>query len=146
MEEQPEIHPVTVNASDLVISLSDFALDYGINSVRVAKGTLIPFVITVIDGNQSISRFVADNIADGVVSAQNSIALLPDEVQAYAIAYDTYINVQNQKFDAIVVEVGERGQVHAYQFAQRYKHKAFLHAFSTIGNPMYLGNAPQRLK
>jgi hypothetical protein len=78
--------------------------------------------------------------------AKNSIASLPSEVQAYTIAYDTFIHVQNQKFDAIVVEVGERGQEQAYQFAQRYKPKAFLSAFSIIGNPMFLGNIHQRLK
>lgn len=146
MGEQGVIRPVTVNASDLVFSLSDFALDYGINSIRGTQGPLIPFVVTVIDGEKSLKRFMADNIADGVEVAKKSILSLPEEVQAYAIAFDTFLNVQNVKYDAIVVEVGERGQEQAYQFAQRYKPKAFLRAFSTIGNPMFLGNTPQRLK
>jgi hypothetical protein len=146
MGEQNEIHPVTVNASDLVFSLSDFALDYGINSIRGTKGPLIPFVVTVVNGEKFLTRYAADNVADGVEAAKNSIASLPPDVQAYAIAYDAFIYLQNQKFDAIVVEVGERGQEQAYQFAQRYKPKAFLRSFSTIGNPMFLGKIPQRLK
>ncbi len=146
MGKQIEIHPVTVNASDFVFSLSDLALAHGINSIRGTKGPLIPFVITVINGQKSLYRYVADNVADCVEEAKKSIATLPGDVQGYVICYDTYIHVQDHKFDAIMVEVGERGQSLAYLFAQRYKPKSFMSAFSVIGNTLFIDNIPQRLK
>jgi hypothetical protein len=146
MGEQVDIHPVTVNASDFVFSLSDLALEHGINSNRGTKGPLIPFVITVINDQKSLYRYVADNVADGVEEAKKSISSLPGEVQGYAICYDAYIHIKDQKFDAIMVELGERGQSQAYLFAQRYKPKSFMSAFSTIGNTLFIENVPQRLK
>jgi len=137
---------VTVEATDETHDLVEFALNHGIGSVRSSKGPLVPFVVVEAKGERSLQRYVGNTLEEGVVTAQHSIASLPSDVERYAIAYDAYILYEDHKYDAIVVEVGERGQDFAYKFAQRYIPKRGLKPFKTVGIPCYLGHDMQRLK
>ena len=146
MSDENDMKPVVVNASDIIFNLSDTALEHGIGSVKTSGGPLIPFVITLVDGEKSLTRYVTNNIADGVKTAIDSINTLPKTTQAYAVAYDTILHLGENKVDAIVVEVGERGGQFDHKFAQRYKPKKLFSKFELLGNPMYLGQYPARLK
>jgi hypothetical protein len=44
--------------------------------------------------------------------------------------------------DAIIVLVGERGESHGHEFAQRYTRGGLRKKFQTVGNVAYVGERP----
>lgn len=61
-----------------------------------------------------------------------------DGIDAYAVIFDAKLNDPESggKVDAVVAEVGERGESCAFRFAQRYRPKRFLRPFRRIGDAM----------
>jgi len=122
------------------------ALDHGIESVKSSGGPLIPFVIT--EGpERKLDRFVLEELEEAVSKAREFVDNAAPEVTFYAIAHDGYLTFGGEKFDAILVEGGERGTSKALLFAQRYEpKKGFFSRFKTIGNAAHIGETENRLK
>jgi hypothetical protein len=76
---------------------------------------------------------------------RRAVANAPPEVCKVAMAYDGYVTLEGTKYDAVFVEAGERGGASGVVFVQRYRPKGFLRAFSTIGNPAYIGDTDHPL-
>ena len=134
-----------VDASQALIDLIFMGLDHGIDSVR-GGGPLIPFVLTVGgDGKQTLTRFATGRLEQSAARAGEFVAALGPDISQYAIVLDGYVMVDGQKFDAILVEGGERGKSFALQFAQRYRLETVEGPLETVGNPAYLGQVAQRL-
>ena len=122
------------------------ALDHGIESVRASGGPLIPFVITE-GSKRELNRFAVERLEDGIIKAREFVVKAHAEVTFYAIAHDGYITLEGRKFDAILVEGGERGNPQSLLFAQRYEpKKGFFSRFKTIGNAGFIGETENRLK
>jgi hypothetical protein len=141
MSDQPAI-----DASQALIDLIFMGLDHGIDSVRGGE-PLTPFVVTVGgDGKRTLTRFATDRLEHSAARAQEFVAALGADISMYAIALDGYFTVDGEKFDAILVEGGERGKPFALQFAQRYRLETDEGPLEKIGNPAYLGQIEQRLR
>lgn len=122
------------------------ALDHGVDSVRASDGPLTPFAVTE-GSKRELTRFAAEQLEEAVARARAFVAQASLETSFYAIAHDGYITVEGQKFDAILVEGGERGTPKALLFAQRYApKKGFFGKFKTLGNAAFIGEAENRLK
>jgi hypothetical protein len=122
------------------------AIDHGIESVRSGGGPLIPFVVT--EGpKRELNRFALERLEEGVAKARDFVEKAGSEITFYAIAHDGFLTVEGNKFDASLVEGGERRAPKALLFAQRYEPpKGFYSKFKTIGNPAFTGEAENRLK
>lgn len=126
-------------ASQAMVGLLFNALDHGIDSVKAAGGPLIPFVMYDTGGEVHLVRMVTEKLEDGPIQCRDLVRQLPDTAQRYALAFDGYITIADERTDAIVVEAGERGMPQGVRFAQCYRPKrGFFSRFSTLGNPKYL--------
>ena len=122
------------------------ALDHGIECVKSSGGPLIPFVIS--EGTErKMDVFVLEQLEEAVVKAREFVDNAAPEVTFYAIAHDGYLTLEGEKFDAILVEGGERGTSKALLFAQRYEpKKGFFSKLKSLGNPAFIGETENRLK
>jgi hypothetical protein len=126
-----------IPASDELADLVFAALDHGIESVREG-GPLVPF--TLVDGpdGRSLARFVAETLEQSVEEARRKLRG-EGTAERGAIAYDGYVTVEGERWDAIFVEGQERGQAASVIFAQRYRPGGRLRKLTTIGNAAFLG-------
>lgn len=81
--------------------------------------TLQPFVITE-GGRSSILSIVGESVAEQFWIAQRAIDELPTEARVWAFAYDGYLTLDEEKTDAIFIEVGDRSVPEVSVYAQRY--------------------------
>ncbi|MBI2546735.1 hypothetical protein HYV81_06165 [Candidatus Woesearchaeota archaeon] len=112
------------------------ALDHGIDSVRDG-GNLVPFTLAKTKGKPELIRVMVENLQDSETATKEIV--FERKPKMYAIAYDGYITIDEKKYDAIIVEAGEKGKHKALKFCQRYIPKKLLRKFGTVGNAMYLG-------
>ena len=131
-------------ASDELMELVFLAIDHATDSVRQG-GPLIPFTVTVSNGERQLRRFGAERLEDGLAQARRSVDQEKASLAAYAIAHDGYVTVQGERSDAVFVEAGEAGEEHAAVFGQRYRPKRRLKKFEAVGNVAHVGNEPNRL-
>lgn len=132
----------TIDASDYLMDLIFQALEHGIDSLRARNMT--PFVITVEGGARTLRRFIKPTAAEALDAAADWVADQPPETTHYALGYEIVLTVEGADVDAVLVEGGQRGQSDAYLFAQRYITTAD-QTLRTVGDPAYMGTAPQRL-
>jgi len=131
--------------SETLMDTVFFALDHGVDSVR-GGGSLVPFLVTE-GAERKLERFLTERLEEGLAKAHVAASSLDSAVRAYAIAHDGYVTIEGTKFDAIIVEAGERGGPAAFMFAQRYKpKKGAFGSLKTVGNPAFLGESEQRLR
>jgi hypothetical protein len=114
-------------------------LDHGINSIKDGSGPLIPFVMTSLNGEKKLSRFVADSYEDSMMNASEHIMHL-NPVPDYALlAYDGFITMEGKKYDAIIVQAYDKTLDEGFVFAQRYIPKNDDQEFESIGNAAFIG-------
>ena len=135
--------------SEELLDLVSMALDHGFGSISDGKsGPLIPFVLfETADGSRQLNRFVADDLQQSVQRALEHVEQLDHQVVRYAVAYDGYVTMSGTKWDAILVQAGERGHQTGVAVGQRYQRKTgwFAKGFEQVGNAAILGPADQRL-
>ena len=127
------------NIDEKLLALIFLCLDHGIDSIRDIEGPLIPYSITENDGKRNLDRFLSDRVEDGVAAAKTSIKNLDPIPEFAAITYDGYVTVENEKYDAVIVEGYDRKDLDGHIFAQRYIPVRNGTAFQTPGNTIYLG-------
>jgi hypothetical protein len=127
------------DVSERLQDLLFFGLDHGIDGVR--EGSLIPFVVVDGPDGRGVHRIVdgtPDRIdLDGSVRravdfTRERMAQAPDVPMV--LVYDAYLRLEDERFDAVFAEAVDQGDVRMV-IAQRYRPKAFLKKFETIGNP-----------
>ncbi len=134
------------NNEILLNDITFLALDHGIESISDVDEPLIAFSITEDEeNNRDLKRFVTERIEDGVLEAQNYISTNKEFISRYAISWDGFVTIQNVKYDAIIVEAGDKtGQ--AQTLCQRYKRKGLLKKkLNTIGNAALIEKPKSRL-
>lgn len=115
-------------------------LDHGINSIKDGSWPLIPFVMTSLNGEKKLSRFVADTYEDSMMNASEYIMHL-DPIPDYALlVYDGFITMEGKKFDSIMVQAHDKTIDESFIFAQRYIPKNDNQEFQSIGNATFVGN------
>ena len=94
---------------------------------------------TLFTDDGKVHRFVCEDSVKLVEKAREFISSLSKDVQMYVITYEGYATVDGVKYDALMLEVGERGGGEGAVFGQRYQPKKFLKKFKLIGNTGYFG-------
>jgi len=138
-----EENSAELDASEQLMELAFFAMDYGIDNVR-GGGALVPFLVTVTGTGRKFYRLALPKLEEGVEKGRTMIRELGEETLQYALAYDGYFTrPDGQRLDAIFVEAADRGQ-DTYIFAQQYRPKRFLRGLKVVGNIAFVGKASPR--
>ncbi len=140
MNEEEE---TSIEFNDLMFA----ALDHGTDSIKEAAGPLIPFVMIITGGGErKLRRFVTDQLEEGVEAARNFVEEEKSDIEIYAIAWDGYLTLEGQKWDAILVEVGERIKEHGILLVQRYEQKGmFKKKTHLVGDPALVEKPASRV-
>jgi hypothetical protein len=120
------------------------ALDVGVGTVRATNGGMHPFLMVPGEDKPSYTRFVGESLEECVRNAQAAAGRLGDDTPAYALAIDRYLTAREEKFDAVIVEAGERGCPAGFVFAQRYRPGEGRRKFKVIGRPTLVKEVPSR--
>src|SRR5437660_10370696 len=133
------------------IKLNDvmfLALDHGMDSIDDDSAPLIPMAFIENEkGERTLQRFVTERLEEGVERAKQFVAQNKDSVARYAITWDGFITVQGRKWDAILVEAGDRFQETGYLMCQRYEKKGLLNKKNVpCGNPALIEKPPSRIR
>lgn len=127
------------NASQKLVDLAFYALEHGVDCVRDGE-PLIPFVVAEDEnGGSKLHRFAAPKTDEGVEEARNYLKTHTSEFVRYALAYDGYLTVDNEKSDAIIIEACEKNMPRAFTLTQRYKPQTESQQFSEIGEVAFTG-------
>jgi hypothetical protein len=131
--------------SEAMKELLVLAVDHGVDSVRDSGGPLIPFVLTELRGERALARFASDTLEDGLAHAVAHVKAMKLEAGDCAVVvYDGYLTTAEGRFDAIYAEgIESNGRVNV--LAQRYKSKALLRRFQTVGDVAWIPNTNARL-
>lgn len=134
------------DADKKLVELMFSAIDHGINSVKDSSTPLIPFMITEHNKKKELKRFVSKNPEDGLIQARKYLRELKNQPEFAVIAFDGYLNMDNIKYNAVIVEGYDKNDSATYLVAQRYQQKKFLSKFKIIGNATFLGLAENEEK
>jgi hypothetical protein len=106
--------------TDALMDLVFMASDHAIESLA-GGGPLTPFVVVQSGPRRTLERFVADTLEASEAQMRRAVGSLDASVTAFAMVYDGFLTVDGEKFDAVLIEGGERGAPAAFEFAQRYR-------------------------
>jgi hypothetical protein len=129
-----------------LVELMFKGLDHGIGSIQDSEGLLIAFSIFGQEEELEIVRFETDNVEDGQFQAQDYLTNMDKKPPFAIIAFEGIVTMENQEFDAIIVEGFDKNDTTGYVLAQRFKRKTAKSKFEAIGNAAYLGNCENGLK
>lgn len=126
-------------------SLTETALDYGAHLAADARQTFQAALVTeTADGSKGITQLVLlaeEGGKDPLRAALSGLAEQDDVLRA-AVVVDGNTHINDVTEDAIIVLVGERGESHSHEFAQRYRRSGLRKKFQTVGNVGYVGERP----
>jgi hypothetical protein len=113
---------------------------------KVHGGNMLAFAILNKEVNSVEADFAADSADQSLQMARDAVAKVIESLKEYAIVHDGYLTVNGYKTDALLVEVGVRGDAYEYSFAHRYRPKGFLRRMRLIGNPALVGRTNGRFE
>ena len=124
-------------SSDAAREVAFLVLDRALDSLD-DSGPMIPFAVVGSGEVLRLHRFVAETLEEGIDQGRAWLAQLPLEVDRAALAFDGYLTKDGDRFDAIYVEVHERGAVASVAIAQCYVPGPA--PVEAIGNPAVVGD------
>jgi hypothetical protein len=130
-----------VDVSNQFTGLLKFALDHGIELIK-DKGALIPFTISVIQGQINITAIPLPPV-EAVESAKRLVAGLASDTEAYAIVFIGDVSLSGHLYQAVVVEGAERGLPHGFRIGQLFEAKGSPPKLEPIGEAVNLGLCEQ---
>ncbi len=133
-------------AKEGLVELMFKGLDHGIGSIQDSEGLLIAFSLFQRNGEIKIVRFVTDKVEEGPIQAQKHLQKMDEKPDFAIIAYEGIVTIENEKFDAVIVEGFDKNDADGYVLAQRFKRKTADSTFEAIGNAGYFGNCENVLK
>jgi len=136
------VSETSVEMNDLMFA----ALDHAVASIEEA-GPLIPFTMTVNNaGDKKLTRFPLEHLEQGLDAAQAHIHSEKENIKTYAIAWDGFITIEDEKCDCVFVEAGEKSAENGALLAQRYEKKGmFKKKNLPVGNPALVERPVSRL-
>ncbi len=120
------------------------AMDYGMSALLGAE-PLAPFTMIwrQSDGERLIERFRYGAYDDSLEMALKSVNKQADELKAYAVVWDGYVEMDNQKQEAVITEVAISGQPKAFQIAQPYQQTDM--GSKALGDFLFIGETENLL-
>jgi hypothetical protein len=138
-------NPVSVHGSDRVFQLSDFVIQYQLDTVKSTGSSADPILVLQYGEERKIYRIIGPDLETAAQEILTKSISQGQPADAYALAYDARLPYSGEKFDAIVAEVADVEDKMAKRFAQRYRQKkGFFSKFELVGSPMYLGTTKER--
>lgn len=129
---------ITLDISQRLSRAVDFAFKEAQEQMDSGAG-LAPFTVTVVDDGLEINDHSA-NTEDDVYDSVKTL-LAADMPEAYALCYDGYVETDDGRQDAIVVEAADRGAARATALAMIYTSEDGETIFEA--NYGYAGSQPQ---
>ncbi len=129
-------------AKEALVELMFKGIDHGVSSIEDEEGLLITFSIFEQNKELKIARFATEKVEDGQVQAKNYLRQMKPQPNLAIIAFDGIVTIENQEFDAIIIEGFDKNDVTGYVLAQRFIRKNGETKFEPIENAAYLGNCP----
>lgn len=130
-----------------LVEMALMAMSHAFRNIEEGSGPLMPFVITDSDSEgRAIYRFEANSLGHALDSAQIWLEGADDEVSRYAFAWDGYITLDDEKWDALFVEAGDRSLPHGMLLCQRYAPESGAGAVKRrVGEPILVEKPDSRL-
>jgi len=129
-----------LGVSEELLALVMAAVDHAIPTVREA-GSFHPFLMANGGRSPLLRRFITEDLPAAVEAARKSVLSLAEDQKRYAIAFDGRLTQENRKYDAVIIEAGERTTDYGVTFGQMYSPASKARAFELVGNLTFLGRA-----
>ncbi len=130
------------DASEELLALAFAAIDHAVTSLRETKGQeLTTFVLLEHADGRKLVRCRADTFEREGEIAREQLREAGADCLRYALAHDGYFTVDQERYDAVIVQAWENDGQPGLQFAQRYavgRRKLRL-ACETVGHPAFTG-------
>ena len=127
------------DASEELKELILLASGMGLGNLQ-EQGSLLPMLISVKDSEYALV-VIAEHGGDALGMAARHVAELPDGTSSYALILDGRLTIDDESFQAVIVQAGERGSDHGHMVFQRYEPATN----AAIGDPKYGGQVEQFL-
>ncbi len=104
-------------------------------------GPLLPFAMIVDRGERSVRHFDApgyEQTLDGALAFASA-----GGYEFWAVAWDGLITVEGRRTEAVFVRAGGEGREESLLFAWRYERVVPTSEVRRLGDPIFLGTAPQ---
>jgi hypothetical protein len=114
----PKMDQVDLQISENAAKAMEFAFDEARARLTSMHQTFDPFTVTVVDGGLEVN----DHPADSPSGVHESVKMLvaQDMPESYALCYDGWVDTDEGRLDAVIVEVADRGAAHAATLALLY--------------------------
>lgn len=103
------------------------------------QGAFVPFAYFLTKEGYILRRFSGVSTTESLQNAYQIIRQSDEDMLAYALVYDAVITLDEQEYDALMIEAGERDTKQGLRFVQRYHSPATDSLPITIGELAYLG-------
>lgn len=112
-------------ASDIQLSnalhhAAQKAIDYALKALDGAE-PLVPFAMSWRDGDTTIDRFKFGAYDDSIELAMHAVNNAAEDLNAYAVVWNGYVEIDGQRREAVVAEVADRHTPRSIQLAQPYR-------------------------
>ena len=102
-----------------MLALASAALHRALSQASEAE-TFVPFLISDDAETRTIRRIIAPDVHVARAAAQNTMTTLGPEVRAAAFAFQGVVEIEDEAFDAAVVEVSQRGRLYGLLLGQPF--------------------------
>jgi hypothetical protein len=117
---------------ELTIKLAGLTLAHAAWSVSNGE-TLCTLALVEKGDEHELYRFEADSIPESVEAARQKLKELAAD--RWALAYDGYITLNDERRDALIIQLPEAPQLPA-RIIQKYKPVKFMRGFKIVGSPL----------
>jgi len=122
--------------------------DHAVASIKDSGGPLIPFsIVEDAVGAKVLTRYAADRLEESEAQGKKKIEEAKKSIVRYALAWDGFVTIKGKKWDAILVEAGDKVCESGLLLCQRYEKKELTqNSMELVGNPCLLEKPPSRIK
>ena len=104
------------------------------------QGSLLPMLLSV-KGAEYALAVIAHDGGDAIRMAARQVAELPDGTTSYALIFNGRLSIDDDSFEAVIVQAAERGSGHGHMIFQRHDPATY----AAVGDPEYGGQVEQFL-
>lgn len=111
---------ISNQVEDLVIEAIGIAL-----TDLSASGQLLPFVVSVTNGEKTLHRCVAETFEEAERKARNHADVQRRAAECVVLIFDGVVSEDTTRHEAVIAEAFEATEDAGYRFAQLYKRTRF---------------------
>lgn len=108
-----------VQLSSNLYQVAQKAADYALNALN-ANDALPPFAMTWRDEETTVERYMHGAYDDSIEMAMRAVNDVDEGVNAYAVVWSGFVDVDGRRRSAVIIEAGDRQSSQSVQLAQVY--------------------------